>query len=163
MPRTRTAQPSTAPIRDNSTSRRQRAVNRMMRGILNSPLHGLMSGRLTLLYVTGRKSGARYAVPLAYTDHEGQILLVSDGTWVRNLRGGATVEVQHHGRRITTTPEVAEDPDRAWEIAVALLPPNPVLRRFQQIELDEAGLPRRDQFDAARARGARFIALHPAD
>lgn len=161
MPRTRTVQPA-APIRDNSVGR-QRVINRMMRGILNSPLHGLMSRRLTLLYVTGRKSGARYAVPLAYTDHEGQILLVSPGSWVRNLRGGATLEVQHHGRRFTATAEVAEDPDRAWEIAVALLPPNPVLRRFQQIELDETGLPRRDQVEAAQERGARFIALQPAD
>lgn len=149
-------------IRDNSTGR-QLFFNRLSRAILNSPLHRLMSGKLTVLYVTGRKSGAVYAVPTAYVDHDGQILLVSDGSWVRNLRGGAPVEVQHHGRRFTTRPELAADRERAWEIAVALLPPNPILRRSQRIDLDGAGLPRQDQFDAARERGAIFIALHPLD
>jgi hypothetical protein len=149
-------------MRDNS-ARGQRAVNRFVRTLLHSPLHGLMSGRLTLLYVTGRKSGTRYAVPTAYTDHAGQVLLSSAGSWVRNLRGGGQVELQHHGRRIIATAEIAPDRARAYEIAEALLPPNPILRNFVQVGLDDEGRPAQDEFDAALARGVKFIALHPVD
>ncbi len=146
--------------RDNSAPG-QRRLNRVIRALLHSPLHGLMSRRLTLLYVTGRKTGTRYAVPTAYTDHAGQVLLASAGSWVRNLRGGEPVELRHHGRRIRATAEIATDRDRAYQIALALLPPNPILRNFCKVGLDAAGRPKQDEFDAARTRGVEFIALHP--
>jgi hypothetical protein len=156
-PRTRTA-----PIRDNSSGR-QRLINRIIRALLHSPLHGLMSRKLTLLYVTGRKSGARYAVPIAYADHAGQVLVASAGSWVRNLRGDRPVELRHHGRTILAAAEVAADSDRAYEIALALLPPNPILRNFMDVGLDHDGRPKQDEFDAALDRGVRFIALRPID
>lgn len=149
-------------VRDNSAGS-QRRFNRFVRAILGSPFHRMMSGKLTVVHVTGRKSGTRYAVPTAYFDHEGQVLLASPGTWVRNLRSGEPVELQLRGRRIRTRPEVAADRDRAWEIASALLPSNPILRKFNKIDLDDAGQPRVDQFDAALERGVAFIALHPID
>lgn len=149
-------------VRDNSV-RGRRAFNRFVRALLHSPLHGLMSRRLTLLYVTGRSTGTRYAVPTAYTDHGNQVLLASAGRWVRNLRGGATVELRHHGRRLQATAELAADRERAYEIALALLPPNPVLRNFVQVGLDDDRRPKQDEFDAARARGVEFIALHRVD
>lgn len=147
-------------VRDNSAPG-QRRFNRIVRALLHSPLHGLMSRRLTLLYVTGRKTGTRYAVPTAYTDHAGEVLLASAGSWVRNLRGDEPVELRHHGRKILATAELAADRERAYQIAVALLPPNPVLRNFVKVGLDNAGRPRQDEFDAARTRGVRFIALRP--
>ncbi|WP_161606388.1 nitroreductase/quinone reductase family protein [Microlunatus speluncae] len=158
----RTDSPSTrpAPVRDNS-SRGQRRFNRIVRVLLHSPLHGLMSRKLTLLYVTGRKTGTRYAVPTAFTDHAGQVLVASAGSWTRNLSGPEPVELRHHGRRLLATAEVAADRDRAYEIALALLPPNPILRNFVKVDLDGDGRPKQDEFDAARDRGVKFIALHP--
>jgi hypothetical protein len=54
----------------------QGLVNRLIRAVLRAPLLGRLAGkRLVTLYVVGRKSGRRYAVPVAYT-RRGDSLLV---------------------------------------------------------------------------------------
>lgn len=44
-----------------------RLVNPLMKLLLRSPLHGLVSKRLMLLTMTGRKSGKQYSIPVGYT------------------------------------------------------------------------------------------------
>jgi hypothetical protein len=41
-----------------------RIVNSHVRALLRSPLHPLLSGRLVLLRVTGRRSGRTFEVPV---------------------------------------------------------------------------------------------------
>ncbi len=59
--------------------------------ILRSPVHRLMSGRYAIIEFTGRKSGRRYATPIAYVRDGDRVLLSTDSPWWRNLKGGATV------------------------------------------------------------------------
>jgi hypothetical protein len=49
--------------------------NPMMRWLLRSPLHGLVSKVYLLLSVTGRKSGKVYVVPVQYAQ-QGDTLLI---------------------------------------------------------------------------------------
>lgn len=148
---------------DRSRARSQRAFNRFVRGVLGSPAHRLMSGRLMVIEVAGRRSGTLYAVPTAYAEHDGQVLAASAGRWVRNLAPDRPVVLVHRGRRRTVVAEVANTRERAWEIASALLPPNPILRRNMVVRLGPDGLPDEDQFDAAFRRGVRFLAFRPGD
>ena len=63
-------------------------INPVMRGLLNSPLHGLLSANIAILHFTGRKSGRALSTPLSYT-REGDIvrLLSSQNThWWKNFR-----------------------------------------------------------------------------
>jgi hypothetical protein len=47
----------------------QKLVNPVVRGVLRAPLLSRLAGkRLITLYVTGRKTGRRFNVPVAYTD-----------------------------------------------------------------------------------------------
>lgn len=87
---TGTRQPPAAPFR---------IINPIVRGLLNSPLHGILSGRLMVLYVTGHKTGTRYAIPVGYARDGDTIYLGTERRWANNLRGGAPVEVQFQGRR----------------------------------------------------------------
>ncbi|MEV4636449.1 hypothetical protein AB0J80_03760 [Actinoplanes sp. NPDC049548] len=67
----------------------QGVANRIVRGLLRVPfLSRLVGNRLITLYVVGRKSGKRYAVPVPYTQHEGALLIGSPFAWGRNLRTG---------------------------------------------------------------------------
>lgn len=148
-------------VRDNSRSRWQRGFNRFTRLALASPAHRLMSSRLVVIEVVGRRSGNRYAVPTAYAEHDGHVLAASAGTWVRNLSPEQPVVLVHRGRRRAAVPEVATDRERAREIAAALLPPNPVLRRYMEVQLGQDGLPDPAQLDAARDRGWAFLSFRP--
>ena len=68
-------------VTDRSRQRSQRNVNRFARLVLGSPLHRMMSGKLMIIEVIGRRTGTLYAVPTAYAEHDGQVLAASAGTW----------------------------------------------------------------------------------
>jgi hypothetical protein len=48
-----------------------RVLNAGVGLLLRSPLHGLVSGRIMLLTVTGRRSGRLFTVPVSYLCHGG--------------------------------------------------------------------------------------------
>ena len=99
----------------NRAKRRQialfRTMNRLIRPLLASPLHGILSKRLMLLTYTGRRSGRRITIPIGYFDGEpGTVLaLSSTTTWVSNLRDGRTVRLRIRGRDHDAVPTVLQD------------------------------------------------------
>src|SRR5690349_21648108 len=54
----------------------QGLVNWVVRGLLRAPLLSRAVGqRLVTVYVVGRTSGRHYAIPVAYTPHDGVLLI----------------------------------------------------------------------------------------
>ncbi len=100
------------------------APNPVVRAVLRSPLHGMLSGGLLLLTYTGRRSGTAYTIPVGYR-REGETLLVTVGwperkLWWRNLREpGAIVTARVRGQDVRMAAEVREDVDG---VTVALTP-----------------------------------------
>lgn len=148
-------------VRDNSRQRSQRVFNRFVRWVLASPVHWVMSGKLILIEVTGRRTGARYCVPTAYAERGDQVLAASAGTWVRNLSPERPVVLVHRGRRRPMVPEIATDAEQARQVAADLLPGNSILQRNMGVALGGDGRPDRAQFDAARDRGWVYVAFRP--
>jgi len=77
--------------------------NPIIKAILYSPLHGMVSGSILLITVTGRKSGKQYTFPVSYfRDEEDEELLTifspRKRTWWRNLNDGAEVTVRLRGK-----------------------------------------------------------------
>ncbi len=148
-------------LRDNSRSRRQRWVNRLVRRVLGSPLHRLMSGKIMIVEVLGRRTGNRYAVPTAFADSGEQVLAASPGTWVRNLSPDRPVVLVHRGRRRVMVPRLVTDREPAQRVAADLFPGNPVLRRNMQVALTRDGAVDAKSLDAAMQRGMRLITFSP--
>ena len=99
----------------------QTLVNRIVRGLLRTPLLcRLVGSRLITLYVVGRKSGRRYTVPVAYTRHEGDLLIGTPFGWGRNLRTGEAVAIRLKGRRRLADVRVLAD-ERAVVDAYAVM------------------------------------------
>ena len=65
-------------------------ANRLIAGVLRSPLHLVASGGLMNLTWTGRQSGKRYTVPVGYQRHSDAIVVLlskpNDKTWWKNFR-----------------------------------------------------------------------------
>ena len=78
-----------------------RTVNPLVRGLLRSPFHRVLSGRLALITVTGRRSGRTYTIPVGYRRSDGRVEIVAGWPerkrWWRNLRGGAPVRIRLAG------------------------------------------------------------------
>jgi deazaflavin-dependent oxidoreductase (nitroreductase family) len=82
-----------------------RAVNPLVRALLRSPAHGLVSSHLALITVTGRRSGRTYTFPVGYHRDGDQVTIGIDWPerkrWWRNLREEAPVELRLAGERRT--------------------------------------------------------------
>ena len=80
---------------------RTRFVNPLVRSVLRSPFHRLLSGSIMLLTYTGRVSDRMFTIPVMYARHDRDLLVYVGGhdrkTWWRNLRGGAPVHVHVRG------------------------------------------------------------------
>jgi hypothetical protein len=75
-------------------------INPIMKFLLRSPLHGILSDSIMIIGFTGRKSGRQYETPVRYVRMAGNIRCYSsdDTMWWRNLRGGARVTLRIAGK-----------------------------------------------------------------
>ena len=86
-----------------------KVMNPIMKGLLRSPLHRLLSGTLMLITYTGRKTGKQYTIPIGYFAWgEGELMSFSSARWWTNLRGGTPVTLLLKGRRVQAVPTVIE-------------------------------------------------------
>ena len=100
-----------------------RAVNPVLRTILRSPAHRLVSGRVALITYSGRKSGRSYTIPVFYRD-KGDEVTIAVGwperkVWWRNLTGeGGEVRLMVRGRELRGHAVATRDPGRDAVIRV---------------------------------------------
>ena len=140
----------------------QGLVNRVIRGLLRTPLLCRLVGkRLITVYVVGRKSGRRYAVPVAYTRHNGTLLIGTEFAWARNLRTGEPVQIRLAGKRRSADVRVLTDETGVVEHYGLMARDNHQFARFNKIGLDQRGNPRPDDLHLAWAAGARVALLTP--
>lgn len=77
-------------------------ANRLVMGVLDSPMHRLLSNSLLTLIYTGRRSGATYSLPVGYVEIDGEpVVLVGRPeakTWWHNFAEPIRVGVRLRGR-----------------------------------------------------------------
>ncbi|GLV55250.1 hypothetical protein KDH_20970 [Dictyobacter sp. S3.2.2.5] len=73
-------------------------ANALLKVVLRSPLHRMVSSQLMLITFTGRKSGKQYTTPVGYMQDGEHITLFTDHQWWRNLRDNAPVSVVVKGK-----------------------------------------------------------------
>ena len=142
------------------TMRGQRAVNRVIRAMLRTPLICRGIGRrLITVYVVGRKTGRRYAVPVAYTRDGGGLLIGTPFGWGRNLRTGEPVDIRYKGKRRAAAVDVVTDEPGVVAAYAIMAGDNHNFARFNKISIDAAGNPDPDDLHLAWADGARAARL----
>jgi deazaflavin-dependent oxidoreductase (nitroreductase family) len=103
-----------------------RTANPVVRVVLSSPLHPLLSRSLALITVTGRRSGRRYTVPVGYCQ-DGDRVLIRVGWperkhWWRNLKDAGQVEMCIRGARRTGQASARGDERTGVTVEVKLHP-----------------------------------------
>ncbi len=117
--------------------------NPIMRGLLRSPLHFIVSKNMMLMSYSGRKSGKSYTVPMNYLENGEVLYTISsrDRVWWRNLRGGGDVTLRLRGEDV---PAWAETIEGQTEVANSLnlyLKKAPQLAKYVNIRIDADGNP----------------------
>jgi deazaflavin-dependent oxidoreductase (nitroreductase family) len=140
----------------------QALANRIVRGLLRTPLLSrLVGSRLVTVYVVGRKSGRHYAVPVAYTRYEGDLLIGTPFGWGRNLRTGEAVTIRLKGRRRLADVRVITDEQGVVDAYGVMARDNRNFAKFNKIGFDSGDKPLPADLHLAWAAGARAFRLTP--
>ena len=133
-----------------------RALNAVVRLLLRSRLHGLLSGKVMLLTVSGRRSGRSYVVPVSYL-RDGGIIRCFTGAdwsgWWKNLRGGAVVTARVRGRDLRGYARAATGGDEVCDRLGRFLRESPGSAGRYGILLDADGRPDAESLKAAVGSG----------
>jgi hypothetical protein len=140
-------------------------INPVVKFILSSPLHGLMSRNTVILEFKGRKSGRIYTTPVSYRATNGHLHCFTDkaNKWWRNLQGGDDVRITLRGRKMTGKPSVRADGSAPVQTALHdLLVASPRDAAHAEVAFDADGRPVAS--DVARAsKGLVFISIELRD
>jgi F420H(2)-dependent quinone reductase len=114
-----------------------RFVNPLVRMILRSRAHRLLSSSLALLTYTGRTSGRHYSLPVMYTERTGELVVFAgrprEKKWWRNFLVGAPVQILLRGRALDGWAEAVLDDEAAigpaWAVYAVKFPKAAAARR----------------------------------
>ena len=117
-------------------------VNNLMKLILRSPIHGLISKNILLITFTGRKSGKSYQTPVSYSQRDGQVTIFTHAKWWKNFVDGAPVTLRMQGRELMgTAVSIAEDKQAIATALTTHLKKQPFDAKFYDVTFDEDGNP----------------------
>src|ERR1700733_2221232 len=134
----------------------QGLANRVVRGLLRTPLLSRAAGaRLVTLYVTGRKSGRRYNVPVAYTRDGADLLIGPSFGWGKTLRTGEPVPIRLKGRLRQADVRVYTSEAEVTREYTVMTRDNKQFAKFNQVSFDAGGNPEPADLRAAWLGGAR--------
>jgi deazaflavin-dependent oxidoreductase (nitroreductase family) len=141
-------------------ARVMRVINVPMRVVLGLPFATPLSGRLMLVYFTGRKTGKAYRQPVSYVQQGNTLLTPGGGRWKLNLRDGQPVRIRLGGRDVLAQPELVRDFDEIERLLAAMTAANPSVRAFVGIPKGPDGRLDRVRLEAAVQHGFRIVRWH---
>ncbi len=125
-------------------------VNKTMKIILRSPLHGMISKSILLVTFNGRKSGKTYTTPVSYSQQNGQVHIFSHAAWWKNLKKDEKVTLRIRGRDIQGLAEpVTEDKEAIASGLASHLRKVPSDSRYYDVSFDDQGNPRSEEVKKA--------------
>ncbi|HEX2620601.1 MAG TPA: nitroreductase/quinone reductase family protein [Phototrophicaceae bacterium] len=116
-------------------------ANAVMRFILRSPLHSMVSKNITMITFTGRKSGKIYNVPISYIRDGDLVHIFTDlnGKWWKNLQSGAAVTLLLQGQTLSGKADAVTDQAAVAVVLKDFLERVPRDARVYGITLNENG------------------------
>ncbi len=130
-------------------------INVVTKALLNSPLHGLMSDSLMVIYFTGRKTGKPYTTPVRYLCEDAETLVCLTGhanRWWPNFHAPTAVELQLAGiRQLATAHAHPDDTERKAATLRRMLADYPADAAYHGIRVKRNQTPTEEQvWEAAR-------------
>ncbi|MFI7065308.1 hypothetical protein ACIBL3_30235 [Kribbella sp. NPDC050124] len=137
-------------------------MNLLIRALLRTPgLSRLVGGRLVTLYVFGRKSKRRYAIPVVYLVQGDDLLIGTSSAWMHNPRTGEPVAIRLKGKLRQADIHISTQDTDVVSAYACMARANPTFAKFNKIRTDEDGEPDRHDLRLAWLSGARAIRLTP--
>ena len=117
-------------------------LNPVMKTILKSPVHKVVSEGILIITFTGIKSGKEYSTPISYFMENDTVYCFTHAQWWRNLAQGAEVKVRLKGQDTVGFAEVeAEDMAQKTSAMRKMIIAKPQEAGFYNVTFDSDGEP----------------------
>jgi hypothetical protein len=136
-----------------------RWLNSVMKFVLRTPLHGMVSNKIMLLTFTGCKSGKNYTIPVSYTQKDNSVMMFTNHIWWKNLVNNALVTLHLRGRQRKATVDLnTDDVDQIAPVLAEHLRDKPTDAPIHNVTYDDTGEPVADEVRraAGNVRMVRF-------
>lgn len=112
--------------------------NDFMTWVLCSPFHGMLSGGMMLVTVTGRKTSKAYTLPVEYVQEDDSLWVMSKRhrRWWRNLEGGATIGLVLRRKHVQGVARLHTDPALVQSRLAAYLRRMPMSARALGVRIE---------------------------
>ncbi len=125
-------------------------VNRAMKLVLRSPVHGMVDKTVLLITFTGRKTGKTYTTPVSYSQGDGQVTIFTHADRWKNLCDDAPVTLRIRGRDLQGLAKPIAEDKRAIAVGLAAhLRKVPSDAKYYGVTIDEHGNPRVEEVEQA--------------
>jgi hypothetical protein len=148
------------PLRRRIQASVMRVINVPMRFVLGLPFATPLSGRLMLVFLTGRKTGRCYRQPVSYVRDGATLLSPGGGRWKLNLQDGRPERIRLRGRDVHARPELVGDVDEVDRLLGLMMAANPRVRSFVGIPTGSGGRLDRGALETALEYGFRIVRWH---
>ena len=135
-------------------------LNVFMRPILRLPFPTLLTKRLMLVPLTGRKAGKAYQQPMSYVQQGNTLLTPGGGKWKLNLREDQSVRIRLRGQDVFARPEFVKDPDEVERLIGVMAAANPTVGAFVGIPKGPDGRLDRGRLETALKYGFMIVRWH---
>jgi hypothetical protein len=137
-------------------------MNVPMRIVLGLPFKTPLGKTLMLAYLTGRRSGRGYKVPLSYVRDDQVLLTPGGGRWKLNLVEGRAERLRIAGKDVMACPELVKDRDEVEQLLERMVANDSQVLKFARIGRDADGRLRSDQLELALEHGFCVVRWTPA-
>jgi hypothetical protein len=141
-------------------ARMMRVINVPMRVALGLRFATPLSGRLMLVFLTGRKTGRSYRQPVSYVRQGTTLLTPGGGKWKLNLEEGRPVGIRLRGRNVLARPELVSDIDEIEQLLGVMTAANPRVGSFVGVPKGPDGRLDRARLETAVKYGFRVVRWH---
>jgi hypothetical protein len=145
------------PLRRRIQARGMRVINVPMRFVLGLPFATPLSGRLMLVFLTGRRTGTSYRHPLSYVRDGASLLTPGGGRWKLNLQDGRPERIRLRGHDVWARPELIADVEEIERLLGVMIDANPRVRSFVGIPIGSDGRLSRSHLETAVEYGFRIV------
>lgn len=111
--------------------------NKIMVGILRSPIHSMLSKGVLIIGFTGSKSGKEYSTPANYYEIDGKIYLMSDRSrkWWKNIKKKPNVELYIKRQLIKGTGTVIDAKSEIEKSLELIFSHFPKIAKYLKVEI----------------------------
>lgn len=125
-------------------------INPIMKTILRSPFHTIISRKIMIITFRGSKSGRQYSTPVSYYREGDRVICFTHGLWWKNIGDGSEVKVRIQGEDYNGhAVAVTDDAERKVENLTKMLKAVPGDAGFYKVKFDANGDPKREDVELA--------------